>query len=492
MPEPIENLRKVRLEKLKKIRELGFDPYPSSWEKLKNRQQAVSIRQQELGTKVVMAGRIMALRTHGGITFADLSDESAQIQLVLESNQLSTTNYQLLLLLDIGDFVGVEGPLFKTKAGELSIEVKDLKLLSKSLRPLPSTWYGLKDVEERYRRRYLDLIMNKQVREVFEIRTKVIQEIRDFLNRKGFIEVETPVLQPIYGGASARPFITHHNVLDFDLFLRISDELYLKRLIVGGFEKVYEFGKDFRNEGIDRQHNPEFTQVEFYWAYVDYDTLMQFTEEMLSEVIQKVLGVLQVEHQGTVLNFKPPWKRVTFRDLLLENTGLDIDEINSEDKLKEAIQEKEIHLDLTGVVGFGALVDQLYKETARPKLIQPTFLLDYPAEMIDLAKRKENDPTKIASMQLLVKGFELIKAYNELNDPIDQRKRWEESEKLAERGLEEHEVLDRDYIQALEYGMPPTAGWGMGVDRLVSFLTNQRTLKDVILFPTMRSESIRS
>ncbi|MFW6143927.1 MAG: lysine--tRNA ligase, partial [Patescibacteria group bacterium] len=386
-------------------------------------------------------------------------------------------------------FIGVRGELFETDAGELTVLAKELKLLSKSLRPLPSEWYGLKDKEERYRKRYLDLIMNSEVRKIFRTRTNILTFLRNYLDKREFMEVETPILQPIYGGASARPFVTHLDTLDTDFYLRISDELYLKRLIVGGFEKVYEVSKDFRNEGIDRQHSPEFTQIEFYWAYANYEDLMRFTEEMISSLVENVKGSLEIEFEGDELDFTPPWPRITYRDVILEHTGIDIDEVQTEEELREELAEGEGEInnfDLSGAVGYGAILDALYKEYCRPHLVQPTFLIDHPAELMPLAKRKPEDPSKIESVQLLVSGYELVKAYSELNDPQDQKARWEEQEGLAEKGLEEHEVLDVDYIEALEYGMPPTAGWGMGIDRLTAILTNQHSIRDVIFFPLMR------
>jgi lysyl-tRNA synthetase class 2 len=343
-------------------------------------------------------------------------------------------------------------------------------------------------VEERYRKRYIDLLINEEVREKALLRSKFISFLRNFLDNEGFVEVETPILQPVYGGASARPFITHHNALDSDFYLRISDELYLKRLIVGGFEKVYEIGKDFRNEGIDREHNPEFTQAEFYWAYVDYEFLANFVEKMLTEFIKQVKGGYVFEYQGKKLDFSPPWQRVNFFNLFLEKVGIDLNIVDTEEKLKKAVKEKELVFDDKGIVGYGALVDKLYKDFIRPTIIQPTFLFDYPAEMTALAKRKEEDPRKIASFQVLVSGFEIAKAYNELNDPIEQKERWEKMEDLAKKGLEEHETLDYDYIKALEYGMPPTAGCGLGIDRIVALLTDSANIKEVILFPTLRKK----
>lgn len=488
MAEPVEKLRQVRLEKLEKIRNLGVDPFPAFWEPLKEREPLARIRELSLGDEVVAAGRIMALRSHGGMIFADLHDLSDQIQLCFRQDKLPKEQFAFLEFLDIGDFLGVKGKLFKTKAGELTISVKEFKLLTKSLRPLPSQWYGLEDVETRYRQRYLDLVLNPEVKETFITRTKILTELRNFLDAHGFWEVETPVLQPIYGGALARPFITHHNALDIDLYLRISNELYLKRLIVGGFEKIYEVCKDFRNEGIDRQHNPEFTMIEFYWAYANYERLMEFTEVMIKYVLRKIVGTTKINYQGKELDFTPPLPKIPYQDLIKEHTGISLDSCNAEKKLLEAIKKKGISLDLEGVAGYGPLVDALYKETCRPKLIQPIFLIDHPAETVALAKRKEEDPSQVARFQLVVNTYEIVNAYNELNDPIDQRGRWLESESWAKRGLEAHEVLDEDYIRALEYGMPPTAGWGMGVDRFVALITDQPTIKEVLLFPTMRPE----
>ena len=484
MPRPLEELRKERLKKLKKIRALGLDPYLSFFD----RQHPISqVRKAKLGTKVVTAGRIMAWREHGKIVFADLVGQSAKIQILFRSDKLSVANLKIIALLDIGDFIGVIGKTFKTESGELTVEAGDLVLLTKSLRSLPAK-SGLTDIEERYRQRYIDLLVNPEVRAVFDTRTKIVSELRAFMDRNEFTEVETPVLQPVYGGASARPFVTHHEALNKDFYLRISDELYLKRLIVGGMEKVYEIGHDFRNEGIDRSHNPEFTMLEFYWAYADYKKLMEFTEEMFASLLKEIGGSLVLEYQGRKLNFKPPWKRITYRQAILKATGIDIDRADSEEKLQRSIKEHGIVLEERRPVGYGAVLDALYKQTTRPGLEGPLFLTERPAEFVSLAKRLPADPRKTASFQLLVAGEELINAYNELNDPIDQAERWQESEKLGDKGKAEHEALDEDYIRALEYGMPPTAGWGLGIDRLTAVLTNQPSLKDTILFPTLRPE----
>ena len=473
----LENLQKERLKKLKNIEKLGVNPYPSK-----------TVRKQttaEARKKVAVAGRLRSLRPHGKITFADLEDATGKIQLFFSQNELPD-KYDFLNNLDLGDFLQAEGEIFKTQAGEITIKVSSFQLLTKTLLPLPSSWYGLKDVEERYRERYVDLIINPEVKHVMEIRHKVIRFIRSFLENNGFVEVETPVLQPIYGGATAKPFLTKHNALGANFYLRIADELYLKRLMVAGFEKIFEIAKDFRNEGIDRQHSPEFTMLEFYWAYADYEDLMRLTEEMISKLVKEIHGSYKFEYEKIDLDFSPPFKRVTFNELIKKYCGIDLDKIRDEDILRKEIEDKGIELDLKGVVGVGPLIDELYKKMARSEVKQPTFIIDYPSEMKPLSKRKEKDPGKSASFQLLSMDFELVNAYNELNDPLEQGARWKEELKLAKRGLVEHQVLDADFIKALEYGMPPTAGFGMGIDRLVAILTDQHSLKDVILFPTLR------
>lgn len=484
MQKKLQDIREVRIDKIKKLKELGINIYPS---KLKEERLQVAKARDLMDKEVTVVGRIFAWREHGNSSFADIRDESGKIQIFFQKKNLND-DFKTLKLIDIGDFILLKGRVFKTQAGEITVDVTDFQLLTKSIHPLPSSWFGFKDVEERYRQRYIDLIMNPEVRKVFQKRTEIVSELRKFMNTHGFVEVETPILQPVYGGASAQPFITHHKTLDVDLYLRISDELYLKRLIVSGFEKVYEIGKVFRNEGIDRAHNPEFTMMEFYWAYANYEDLMKYSEEMLTHIIQRINGSLKVKHGGDELDFTTPWPRKTYKELLYEGIGIDIDIADSEEKLIEEIKNKKLKIDLKGVVGFGPLCDKLYKEFIRPKIVQPTFVIDYPSAMIALAKRKEEDTRKIASFQLLVKGYELIKAYNELNDPVDQKQRWLEEEKLGEKGFKEHMVVDEDYIRALEYGMPPTAGWGLGIDRLTAVLTNQHSLKEVILFPTLKPE----
>jgi lysyl-tRNA synthetase class 2 len=480
----LSGIREQRIEKIKQLKELGVDPYIGKTE----RTDVIAEAREKEGEKVKVVGRVMAIRGHGGLIFMDLRDESGQMQLVIKKDNVSEREWMIQELVDIGDFVQAGGGVFKTKAGEISVEVKVFGLLSKAVRPLPSSWHGFKDVEERYRQRYVDLILNPEVRKVFDARTRIVRFLRQFMDKKGFMEVETPVLQPIYGGATARPFKTFHNALKSEFYLRIADELYLKRLIVGGYEKVYEIAKDFRNEGIDRQHNPEFTMMEFYWAYANYEDLMKLSEEMLGGAVKEVTGKYKIEYQGKKIDFSPGWERITFRDLVFRDTKIDIDEVKDEKGLREMIKSRGLKVELEEVEGYANVLDELYKEYCRPKMTGPVFLIDHPYEMKPLAKRKSGDPSKVASVALVVAGFEIFNAYNELNDPQDQRERWEEEKKLLEAGFKEAQMLDEDYIRALEYGMPPTAGWGMGIDRFTAIVTNQPNLKDTIIFPTLRPE----
>ena len=480
----LNELQRQRQEKLTQLKSINPNIYPQP--NLENKISTLEAK-EKMNESVLIAGRLMSLRGHGKIMFADLQDRVGKIQLFFQEKTLADKMSQTKLL-DLGDIVSISGTIFKTIAGEITVNVEEFKILVKNIRPLPEKWHGLKDVEISYRQRYVDLIVNPESRQVFETRTKVLSEMRRFLDDHGFMEVETPILQPVYGGATAKPFITHHNELDMDMYLRISDELYLKRLIVGGFEKVYEVSRDFRNEGVSRFHNPEFTQIEFYWAYVDYEVLMKFTEELIKHLLMTTKNTLKISFQGTELDFEKPIKRLTFKDAILEKTKIDIDKIKTEEDFKKELETKKLKVDLKNVYGLGACFDELYKQHVRPEIIEPTFIMDYPAEMIALAKRKENDPTKIASFQLLACGTEFLKAYDELNDPKDQSDRWMDEQKLADQGSEIASQFDKDYIRALEYGMPPTAGWGMGLDRFVQLVTDSPTIKDVILFPSMRKE----
>jgi len=480
----IDEIRKNRLKKLKTIKSAGLLAYPGQTKRTHTCAEALEsfTKLSRSKKEIVLVGRLMSQRQHGGLVFSNIKDGTDQIQALFKKDKLGEKGYQFFLNnFDIGDFVEVRGVLFKTKKGEKTIEAADYKILVKSLLPLPEKWHGLKDVEERYRKRYLDLIFNPEVKKKFELRSRIITEIREFLEKEGFLEVETPILQPIYGGAKAKPFKTHLNALNIDLYLRISLELYLKRLLVGGFEKVYEIGRCFRNEGMDKSHNPDFTMLEFYWAYADYKDLMKFTERMFSELIKKLFGSLKVKYQGKEINFKPPWPRVEFTQLLKKHTKIDLDEINLQALKKEA---KKLGLEPKG--GKAEIADEIYKKICRGKIWQPTFIIHHPLGAFPLAKQLHKNQKKTANFQLVAADVELINAFSELNDPMEQKKRFEEQEKIRKAGFEEAQRMDKDFVEALEYGMPPAAGFGMGIGRLTTLLTDSHSLREVILFPTMR------
>jgi len=481
-----KEIRKIRIKKLEAIQRAGILPYPGRVNRthtLKKALQDFSKLSKEK-KQIVLVGRIRAQRSHGKAAFIDIEDGTGRIQAHIREDRLGPRGYKFFTdNFDVGDFIELRGVLFKTKRGEKTIDVDDYKMLAKSLLPLPAKWHGLKDVEERYRKRYLDLIFNKEVKEKFETRSKIIKEIRSFLEKKGFLEVETPILQPMYGGATARPFKTHLNALDMNLYLRISPELYLKRLLVGGFEKVYEIGKCFRNEGIDKEHNPDFTMLEFYWAYADYKDLMKLTEELFQALLKNVLGGLEIEYEDNKISFKTPWERVEFSDLFKKYTNIKLDEISEKALVQEA---KKLGIKVKKGDHKFEIADNIYKKHCRPKVIQPTFVIHHPIESAPLAKTLDNNPKKLARFQLLVGGLEIINAFSELNDPLEQRNRFKQQEKIFKEGFEEAQRLDEDFITALEYGMPPAAGFGMGIDRLVILLTNSHSLREVILFPTMR------
>jgi len=482
----IDEIRKTRLKKLEAIQRAGFNAYP---EKTK-RTHTISQALKEFGAlsrskkELILAGRIKSLREHGGSTFLNIEDGTGKIQAYFKKDRIGEKGYKFFLEnFDIGDFIEVRGILFKTKRGEKTIETADFKILAKGLSPLPEKWHGLQDIEERFRKRYLDLLFNPEVKKRFELRSKIIKEIRDFLEKEGFLEVETPILQLIYGGAKAKPFKTHLNALDLPLYLRIAPELYLKRLLVGGFEKVYEIGRCFRNEGIDRNHNPDFTMLEFYWAYADYKDLMKLTEKMFELIIKKIFGKLEIEYEGKKINFKTPWPRIEFNQILRKETKINLEEIN-----KEALEKKAKELSIKTGKGEDKLgiADEIYKKYCLPKIWQPTFIINHPLGAAALAKQSEDNPKKLSRFQFIIAGWEIVNAFSELNDPIEQRKRFEEQEKSFKQGLEEAQRMDEDFIEALEYGMPPAAGFGMGIDRLVALLTDSHSLREVILFPTMR------
>lgn len=479
-------LRKIRLKKLEAIKRAGVLPYPEETkrthkiiEALKNFNKLASAKKE-----IVLVGRIRSLREHGGSVFLDIEDGKGLIQAYFRKNRLGEKNYNFFLgNFDIGDFIEIRGILFKTKKGEKTIEAADYKILAKALLPLPTKWHGLKDIEERYRKRYLDLIFNKDAKKKFEIRSKIIQEIGAFLKDQGFLEVETPVLQPIYGGTKAKPFKTRLNTLNINLYLRIAHELYLKRLLVGGFEKVYEIGRMFRNEGIDRFHNPEFTMLDFYWAFADYKDMMRLAEQMFENLLKKVFGGLKIEYQGKEIDFKTPWQRIEFTQGLKKYTKINFEEIHLTALKKEA---RQMGVKIKKGEGKTEIADEIYKKFCRPKIWKPTFIIHHPIGFQPLAKQLERNPGKLANFQLVVAGCELGNAFSELNDPIEQRKRFKEQEKFFKSGLEEAQRMDEDFLEALEYGMPPATGFGMGIDRLVALLTDSHSLREVILFPTMR------
>lgn len=480
----------ARRDRLASLRQKGIDPYPAECER-EHEIAAVLGNFQEYETShhaLVIAGRVMAIRQMGGMTFIRVLDGTGTMQVVLKSDVVGNDAYELFTThADVGDFFGFAGTAFVTRKGEKSVLATSWNILSKALSPLPEKWHGLQDVETRYRQRELDLIVNPEVKERFVVRSKIVAAMRNFLNDRGFIEVETPMLQPIPGGASARPFVTRHNALDADLYLRIAPELYLKRLVVGGFEKVYEIGRCFRNEGIDYSHNPEFTMLELYWAYAKKDEFVRFLEELVTTVVQQSIGSTEVAYGETTMSFATPWPQTTFRDAILNVAAIDIDELKTPDDVLRAAKEKNLAVDFKGCIGLGEYFDELWKKTARPTMLQPTWVFDYPVDLKPLAKTHPNDPTKSSTVQLVVQGAEVFNAYyHELNDPIDQRARFMEQESLRERGSEEAQYLDEEFLSALEHAMPPTSGMGIGIDRLVAFLTNAPNLKEVILFPTLR------
>lgn len=483
MPMPREEeLIKFRKEKLKALREEGINPYPSISKRDFSLQEVINNFAKLAKKNIFVVGRIVGMRTHGKIAFIDIDDASGKIQLYLSKNDLGR-KFDFINKLDLGDFIQAKGNTYLTQRGEKSLSVKEITILAKSLRPVPETFYGLKDIEERYRKRYLDFLANPQVVETFKTRDIVITAIRNFLKTNSFTEVETPSLQPLYGGALARPFTTTHNVLKEKLYLRIAPELYLKRLIVGGLERVFELGKNFRNEGVSTTHNPEFTMLELYIAYFDYKQLMKFTEEMFISAIKTVYPKGEFESNGIKIKIKKPFRIVTYRDVVLKYSGIDIEKENNLDKLKKAISQKKLKVSIDKKDSWGKAVDELFKETARKNLIDPVFVIDYPVELNPLAKRKENDPSKIERFQMYIGGLELTNAFTELNDPEDQLKRFKEQTRYSED--EKHEI-DYDYVEALEYGMPPTAGLGVGIDRLVMLLTNNDSIREVVLFPALK------
>jgi lysyl-tRNA synthetase class 2 len=491
----------IRRNSMEQMRSLGIDPYPAAEFTVTGYTDEIRANfsdDLETPRAVSIAGRIMSRRIMGKAAFAELQDSRGRIQVYISRDDICPGDDKELYntvfkkLLDIGDFIGVEGFVFRTRTGEITVHAQNLTVLSKSLRPLPIVkmkdgvvYDSFDDPELRYRRRYVDLVVNEGVRDIFIKRTKVFNSMREFFNSNGYMEVETPILQAIPGGASARPFITHHNALDIPLYLRIADELYLKRLIVGGFEGVYEFSKNFRNEGMDRTHNPEFTCMEIYVAYKDYNWMMNFTEQMLQKICMDVNGTTEVKVGDNVISFKAPFRRVTMIDAIKEFTGIDITGMG-EDELRNVC--KQLHIDVDPSMGKGKLIDEIFGEKCEGNYIQPTFIIDYPIEMSPLTKRHRNNPELTERFELMVNGKELANAYSELNDPIDQYERFVEQMRLSQKGDDEAMIIDHDFIRALEYGMPPTSGMGIGMDRLVMLMTGQVAIQEVLLFPQMKPE----
>ncbi len=487
-----------RRESLNKLRAMGIEPFPAQLFPVDTLSQEIKVEYTE-GKEVCLAGRIMSKRIMGKASFAELQDSSGRIQLYFNRDEIcpgedkSMYNDVFKKLLDLGDFIGVHGTVFKTQVGEVSVNVTKLTVLSKAIKPLPlpktdaegNVHDAFTDPESRYRQRYVDLVVNPHVKDTFIKRSKIISSMRSFLNSREYLEVETPILQSIPGGAAARPFVTHHNALDIPLYLRIANELYLKRLIVGGFDGVYEFAKDFRNEGMDRTHNPEFTQMEIYVAYKDYVWMMEFVEDMLETICMDVLGTTDVQIGENKVSFKKPFKRISMIDAIAEHTGIDIAPMNESELLETC---KKLGVETDDSMGKGKLIDEIFGEKCEGNYIQPTFITDYPVEMSPLCKKHRDNPELTERFELMVNGKELANAYSELNDPIDQKERFEEQVKLSEKGDDEAMFIDMDFVRSLEYGMPPTSGMGIGIDRLCMFLTNNASIQEVLFFPQMRPE----
>ena len=489
--EEINDQLQVRREKLSELREKGLDPFGKRFERSHLAAEILEkyseLEKEELETQnisVTIAGRIMTKRGKGKAGFAHVQDLSGQIQIYVRQDAVGEEQYEIFNLIDLGDIVGIKGQIFKTKVGELSIKASSFEILSKSLRPLPDKFHGLKDVEQRYRQRYLDLIMSEESKQTFITRSQIIRSIRNYLDHNGYLEVETPMMHAIAGGASARPFITHHNTLDMTLYMRIAIELHLKRLIVGGLEKVYEIGRVFRNEGVSTRHNPEFTMIELYEAYADYQDIMELTENLVAHVAQEVLGTTTVQYGEYEIDLKPQWKRLHMVDAIKEYTGVDFWNVTSTEEAKQLAKENGIAYKET--MEYGHIVNEFFEQKVEEKLIQPTFIYGHPVEISPLAKKNPDDPRFTDRFELFIVAREHANAFTELNDPIDQRERFEAQLVEREQGNDEAHEMDEDFVEALEYGMPPTGGLGIGIDRLVMLLTNSASIRDVLLFPQMR------
>jgi lysyl-tRNA synthetase class 2 len=481
----LNEILKVRRTKLQELQQNGKDPFRIiKYDVTSNAAQILENFEGMEGKQVSVAGRLMSKRGMGKASFCDLQDRDGKIQLYVKIDDVGAEAYEDFKKFDIGDIVGVKGTVFKTHKGEISIKTESILLLSKSLQPLPEKWHGLKDVDMRYRQRYVDLIINPEVRKTFITRSKILTAIRKYLDERGFLEVDTPILNTIPGGATAKPFITHHNTLDIDLYMRIAPELYLKRLIVGGLEKVYEMGRMFRNEGMSIKHNPEFTMMEVYEAYTDYRGMMELTENLISTVANEVLGTTKISYQGQEIDLTPPWTRLTMREAVLKYSSVDFDTIGTDEEARGIAREKKLHVE--NKMTKGEVMSLMFEELAEAQLIQPTFITDYPVELSPLTKRKPDRPDLVERFELFITGREMANAYSELNDPIDQKERFLQQVKKREAGDDEANMMDDDYVNALEYGLPPTGGLGIGVDRLIMLLTDSYSIRDILLFPTMK------
>lgn len=481
----LNEILRVRRAKLQELRQNGKDPFMVIKYDVTHGSKTIIENFETLeGTDVSIAGRIMSKRDMGKAGFCDIQDRDGKIQIYVKLDNVGPETFEEFKKYDIGDIIGVKGTVFRTHKGEISVKAENMLLLAKSLQPLPEKWHGLKDIDLRYRQRYVDLIINPDVKNTFIARSKIIKAIRNFLDERGFLEVETPILSTVQGGASARPFVTHHNTLDLDLFLRIAPELYLKRLIVGGLEKVYEMGRMFRNEGMSIKHNPEFTMMEVYEAYNDYLGMLELTESLISTVAREVLGKTKIVYQGVEIDLEPPWERITMRDAVLKYTGVDFDSVESGEDARNAARAKGVHID--GDETKGEVMSIMFEELVEEHLVQPVFIMDYPVEVSPLTKRKPDKPDLTERFELFITGREFANAYSELNDPIDQKGRFLEQVRKREAGDEEANMMDDDFINALEYGMPPTGGLGIGVDRLIMLLTDSYSIRDILLFPVMK------
>jgi len=492
-PVQLSDQERARLQNLEALTDAGVDPYPARVERTHTIAEARALYEASSGdetaaeTAITVTGRLKRMRIMGKMSFADIEDGTGQIQIVVRRDDLPDGWYNTIWKkrIDLGDFIGVTGPLITTRTGELSVEAHAIQFLSKALKPMPDKWHGVRDPEVRYRRRHLDLIANPETRDVFRTRAAIIRALRTYLDGAGFLEVETPILQPIYGGAAAQPFVTHHNQLRQDLYLRISFELYLKRLIVAGYDRVYEIGRDFRNEGVSFKHNPEFTQLEFYEAYADYHAVMRRTEEMIATVAQEVLGTQHIQWQGHEIDLTPPWQRIPLRQAILDATDIDYEQFPDSESLAQEMRRQG--MDANPDANWGKLVDSLLSRFVEPHLIQPTFLIDYPRDVSPLAKGNPQDPLQVERFEGFMAGFELCNAFTELNDPREQLQRFLDESYRSQEGDEEAHPIDVDYVETISYGLPPTGGFGMGVDRLTMLFTNKDTIREVILFPHLRA-----